>query len=183
MIRKNILFCVIFLSLMLNQLFSMESQNHIELNKPAPIFVLRDLNGQDVFLRDYCGNLRQPWKNKIKHVVVLSFFASYCKPCLKEIPILEKLATKFADTDLITFLINYGESEDEVKRYLQEKGFSLPVLLDRYAVVAKKYGVTSVPRIFVINQDGDLIWMTTGYDSDLAKKLEKMLEQQLKKRE
>ena len=168
---------------MTNQLFSVESQNQIELNKQAPIFVLRDLNGNTVFLRDYCGNLRKPWKNNIKHIVILSFFTSYCKPCLKEIPILEKLAAKYKNAKLKIFLINYRESEDIVKRYLKDKGFSLPVLLDRYAVVAEKYKVTSVPRIFVINRDGDLIWMTKGYDVDLADNLEKILEQQLKKRE
>ena len=168
---------------MTNQLFSVESQNQIEINKKAPIFVLRDLNGSTVFLRDHCGELRQPWKNKVKHVVILSFFTSYCKPCFKEIPILEKLAAKYKDEKLKTFLINYCESEVIVKRYMEDNGISLPVLLDLYAVVAKKYQVTSVPRIFVIDQEGYLIWMTKGFDADLADNLEKILEQQLKKRE
>ena len=58
----------------------------------APTFSLPKLDLKYVSLRDYCGDeLRKPWINKIKHVVVLSFFATWCKPCIAEIPHLEKM--------------------------------------------------------------------------------------------
>ncbi|MBD3287846.1 redoxin domain-containing protein [candidate division KSB1 bacterium] len=181
MSRISHLLCFIFLSLMCNQIIAADSENQLELNRSAPIFVLRDLNGNDVFLRDYCGDLRQPWKNKIQHVVILSFFTSYCQPCLKEIPILEKFAINYKDQDLKIFLLNLGESAETVQRYLNDKGFKLPVLLDKYAVVAKKYQVTSVPGIFVIDRAGNLIWKSKGYNPDLADSLDKVLEQQFKR--
>ena len=78
-----------------------KSQNSLQIRDLAPKFVLQNLKGEDVFIRNYCGQLRQPWKNKTKHVVFLSFFTTYCKPCLKEIPDLEKISTEYSDEDLI----------------------------------------------------------------------------------
>jgi len=147
----------------------------LQLYDKAPTFVLRNLEGKDVFLRDYCGKLRQPWKNKIKHVVILSFFTTYCKPCLKEIPELEKIAAKYKDQNLKMFLINLRENKKLVQKYINEKGFSLPILLDRYSMIAKKYKVTSVPRIFIINNDGKLVWMTKGYDEKLGENVDDFL--------
>lgn len=156
-----------------------KEKDSLKINEPAPLFVLRNLKGEAIFLRDYCGKLRQPWKNKKKHVVILSFFTTYCKPCLKEIPELERLTEIYRNKNLKAFLINLKEDRDLVNQFVNQKGIKLPVLLDRYGVVANKYGVTSVPRIFVINQDGRLVWMTRGYEGNFKEKLTKVLRSQL----
>jgi thiol-disulfide isomerase/thioredoxin len=148
----------------------------LRLEELAPRFVLRNLDDELIFLRDYCGQLRQPWKNKDKHLVILSFFTTYCKPCLKEIPQLETLIQRFNEKKLKIFLVNLKEDKALVKKYIAEKGFRLPVLLDKYGIVAQKYGVTSVPRIFLIDEDGRLIWMTQGYDPSLGANLTSFLE-------
>ncbi|MBN2008938.1 TlpA family protein disulfide reductase [candidate division KSB1 bacterium] len=153
------------------------AQQEVELavGDAAPTFVLRDMQDDDVFLRDFCGQLRQPWKNKTKHVVILSFFTSYCKPCLKEIPELQKIAAEFGENDLKVFLVNLKEDKELVQKYIAEKGFTLPVLLDRYGMIAKKYGVTSVPRIFIIDKEGNIAWLTKGYDEKLAENIHQAL--------
>ena len=141
----------------------------------APIFALRDLQDNDVFIRDYCGELRQPWKNNEPQVVLLSFFTTYCQPCLKEFPILIKLSQKFIHQNLKILLVDLKEDKKRVQKFATEQGIKLPVLLDRYGVVAKKYGVTSVPRIFVINEQGKLIWMTKGFSPSLEHDLMQLL--------
>lgn len=141
----------------------------------APKFVLPSLEGKSVYLRDYCGKLRKPWTNKQKYVIILSFFASWCKPCMHEIPILENTLSDYSDKPVKAFLINLKEDEDLVKKLIQEKKFRFPVLLDKYAVVAEKYGVDTLPRLFVIDFNGKLIWMTAGYDENFELRLKSTL--------
>lgn len=148
---------------------------------PAPTFVLKDINGTEVFLRDYCGDLRQPWKNQTRHLVILSFFATWCQPCMKEIPQLQEISKEFRRQNLKIFLINLKEDLAPVRKFCYEKKIHLPVLLDKYGVVAGKYQVTSLPRLFVINREGKIIWYTTGYQEDFAEALRKVLERQFER--
>jgi thiol-disulfide isomerase/thioredoxin len=152
----------------------------LKLNEPAPTFVLRSLNDDEVFLRDFCGELRQPWKNKTKHVVILSFFTSYCQPCRKEIPELQAIVAQDTSQTLTALLVNLKEEKELVAKYAADMGFTLPVLLDRYGMIAKKYGVSSVPRIFIIDKEGKLVWMTKGYDEKLGENIKAALTNVLK---
>ena len=170
---------VLFIHLFFTNAFSQHKEiDSLKINDPAPKFVVRNLNGENIFLRDYCGELRQPWKNKVQHVVILSFFTTYCKPCLKEISVLQKLLQRYQEKELKTFLINLKEDKEHVGKFVAEKKFNLPVLLDKYGVVAKKYDVTSVPRIFVISRKGKLIWKTRGFSENLDEELTKVLNEQ-----
>jgi thiol-disulfide isomerase/thioredoxin len=179
MFKKHIIFLSVFLFVFSIKAFpQIKATTSLKLNEPAPVFVIRNLENEDVFLRDYCGKLRKPWKNQKKHTIILSFFTTYCKPCLKEIPELETISQSYQDNHLKIFLINLKESKELVAKYISEKGFKLPVLLDRYGVVAKKYGVTSVPRVFIIDGDGKLIWMTKGYSENIGKQITTVLETQ-----
>ncbi len=156
----------------------LHAKDEVNLNvgDPAPTFVLRDLQGKDFFLRDFCGKkLRKPWINKTKYVVVLSFFTSYCQPCKKEVPELQDIARKYSSKNLKIFLVNLKEEPELVKKCIKERGYTLPVLLDRYGMTAKKYGVSSVPRIFIIDKDGNLAWMTKGFDKQLKDNLDRAL--------
>ncbi len=155
----------------------------LKVGNPAPTFVLRDSTGADVFLRDFCGELRQPWKNKVKHVVILSFFATWCEPCLKEIPELEKLANEFRGRELKIFLVNLKEDRALVEKFYREKNITLPVLFDKYGIVAGKYHVDSLPRLFVIDREGKLLWQTIGYQENFSTTLRRILDGQFNKRE
>ena len=177
-IIKNVSYLILLNLLSLNAFSQIKEIDTLKINDPAPRFILRNLAGNDIFIRDYCGELRQPWKNKVQHVVILSFFTTYCKPCLKEIPVLEEIVQKYKNNDLKVFLIDLKEKQEIVNKFVTEKKFKLPVLLDRYGVVAKKYKVTSVPRIFILSRDGKLIWMTRGYSENLGSELGKVLKQQ-----
>ena len=132
---------------------------------PAPTFYLRDLDNEDFFIRDYCGEeLRQPWKHREKHVVILSFFASWCQPCRQEIPLLHEIKDKYKDENLKIYLIDVGEKKDLVRKFVSQQGYKLPILLDIYSMVsAKKYGVYSLPHLFVIDKDGIIALNKTGF--------------------
>jgi peroxiredoxin len=121
----------------------------------APTFSLPGLDQKYVSLRDYCGEeLRKPWLNKEKYVVVLSFFATWCKPCMEELPHLEKVAETCKNQSVKIFLIDVGEDLQKVTDFVGRKKISLPVLIDRYQTVAEKYDALTLPRLFVIDREG-----------------------------
>jgi peroxiredoxin len=125
------------------------------IGKEAPTFSLPDSQQKYVALRDFCGpKLNKPWINKTKQVVVLSFFATYCKPCLQEIPHLEKIENNFSGQAVKFLLVNVGEEEAKIKEFLSSNSVGLDILLDRYSKIAEKYDALSLPRLYVIDKEG-----------------------------
>ena len=107
-----------------------------------------------IYLRDYCGEeLRKPWL-KEKFIVVLSFFATWCKPCIAEIPHLEKIKEEFKDKPIKFFLINVGEDKVKIKKFLENHKTNLTILFDRFQKTAEKYDALKLPRLFVIDKNG-----------------------------
>jgi len=153
-----------------------------EIGKDAPTFSLPDLKQQYVALRDFCGpKLNKPWINKTKQVVVLSFFATFCIPCLQEIPHLEKIETKFNGQAVKFLLVNVGEDEAKIKEFLTTNAIGLEILQDRYSKTAEKYDALTLPRLFVIDKDGIVRKEQKGFadpdkfEGELTRLLEELL--------
>ena len=144
---------------------------------PAPKFVLSQMGGDKVFLSDYCGKkLRQPWKNIIKYPVVLSFFSTTCEPCKVEIPILQEIAKSYPDSSVKFFLICVGEEEAKVKAFVEKQGYTLPVLLDQFMLVSKNYGnPQKVPKLTLIDKEGNIVMFEEGYSEKNMEELKKLL--------
>ena len=150
---KNIPVILIFCGLMITGVLA--GDNTITSGQEAPTFSLPDVDQNYISLRDYCGEkLRKPWKNKTKHVVVISFFATWCKPCIAEIPHLEKIQEEFKDQPVKFLLVNVGEERDKVVTFQQKKEVNLKILLDRYQKTAGKYDALTLPRLVVIDKQG-----------------------------
>lgn len=162
-----------------NMLFS---QNMIlKEGDDAPTFYLRSVDNTDFFLRDWCGRkLRKPWIHKTKYTIILSFFATWCIPCLKEIPHLEHIANKYKNERVRIFLIDVKEDKETVKKFLIKNKIHLPVLLDRYGMVSKKYGVSSLPRLIIIDKSGKIALVKHGYSENVKEIISKKLDSLLK---
>ena len=143
---------------------------------PAPKFVLPELGGDRVFLSDMCGEkLRQPWKNTIKYPVVISFFSSTCEPCKIEIPLLQEIAKDYPDS-VKFFLIAVGEPEEKVKAFVEEQGYTLPVLVDQFMMVSKNYGdARKVPKLALIDKEGVIRLFCEGYSEENMEELKGLL--------
>lgn len=136
---------------------------------PAPVFVMRDLlTDEPVFLRDYVGKVRRR-ESKIAqpHVIVLSFWATWCQPCKIEIPLLTGLEKEFAGKPVKIFLVNTQEmadvTEDTVRAVYRGRGYSLQCLIDASGRFARNYTVRGLPMIVVIDQDGIVRKVNRGY--------------------
>jgi thiol-disulfide isomerase/thioredoxin len=159
-------FFVIFILLSLSYapLLGQTKESPLKVGDPAPVFSLPDLQNNYIFLRDYSGQkLRKPWKNKTKYVIVLSFFATWCAPCKREIPYLEKLQTEFSGKEVKFFLVDVGEERDVLDGFLEKNKIPLTILHDRYQQTAEKFGATSLPRLIVIDKEGTVQLIKKGF--------------------
>jgi len=136
-------------------LFSQIDQDPLCIGCEGPTFSLPSLDQEYVSLRDFCGKkLRKPWINKTKHIVVISFFATWCEPCKKEIPHLEKLKEEFKDQPIKFFLIDVGEEREKILGFTGEQNIAIPILMDRYQKTSQRYDALTLPRLFVLDKEG-----------------------------
>jgi peroxiredoxin len=146
---------------------------------PAPSFSLPALSGDRVSLSTYCGEtLSKPYVNKTRHTVILSFWATYCKPCQKEIPELQVFAEKHKTDNVLVLCISIDkEGSAVVEPFVKEKNYTVQVLLDPYTKTSERYGVKSLPALFVLDTMGVIRFSSRGYDekNPLGPKLEKIL--------
>ena len=117
--------------------------------------------------------LRKPVTQPNRHVVVLSFFATWCKPCMKELPHLENLSQKYKDEKIKFFLIDITEATRTVKGledspkagpFLANKGITIPILFDSRGVAKERYGAKTLPRLFVVDKYRTIQLAKTGFD-------------------
>jgi len=135
----------------------------IQVGDSLPGFFLKDLKGDSFFLKDHVG---VEAKNDHR-AVIFSLSASYCKPCRKEIPELERMAGKFADKGLAVFLVAI-ENRDNAGKLVRETQTKLPVLVDRYLVVPKMIGRESIPCTLLVDNDGVVRFINTGFNENNA---------------
>ena len=118
--------------------------------KPAPDFTLADLAGKEHKLSDYRG------KN-----VLLVFWATWCPPCLKEIPGLIELRQTVGEDKLAILAIS-NEKPDLVKKFVAEAKINYTVLIDPGALPGPYNTINSIPCSFFINPEGKIKLATSG---------------------
>lgn len=119
--------------------------------EPAPDFVLRDLGGASVRLRDLRGK-----------IVFVNFWATWCVPCKKELPDIQKVAREHPD-DVAVLAINVEESAEDAAAYFAENELTIPALLDRSGAVFRQYRLPGLPGSFFIDRDGNVAVIGLGY--------------------
>ncbi len=147
----------------------------LTLGERVPFFTLKAINpvagtSAIVSLDKMIGeSARSP-----KKLVLVSFFATYCEPCKKELPFLAKLHQLYEKdgfTAVVVTIDKETEKIQEAKRLAQEHGVTFPVLSDRFNIVAKRYRVSKLPSVFLMDGSGRATMIESGYNSDISKKL------------
>jgi len=116
---------------------------------PAPEFTFRDLEHKEVSLSDYKGK-----------VVLLNIWSITCQPCIDEVPFLENLYQKMKgekDFHLLTVVSNRGETQEEVRPFMQKMGLTFHTLIDTKKVAYKRYKLTGWPETFLIDRNGIIV--------------------------
>ena len=110
---------------------------------PAEDFQLVDLKGKTQSLHDYRGK-----------VVLLNFWATWCKPCTTEMPAMQTTYDRLADRGFVVLAINELEDDAKVREHIRQYGHTFPVLMDRDNKVANQYGVYGLPVSVFIDEQG-----------------------------
>ncbi|MDP8205659.1 MAG: TlpA disulfide reductase family protein [Candidatus Electryonea clarkiae] len=114
-------------------------------------------------LRDYCGEPRPTRPNEPRRLVVLSFFASYCVPCKKEIPELERLAGEWGN-EVSVLLISVGNKIKDIDKWKLQNKTNLPIFMDPYkATSVERYGVSTIPTLVILDKKGVIQYIHRGY--------------------
>lgn len=132
--------------------------HRIEPPRPAPEFRLPQVDGASVSLADYQGQ-----------VVIMEFWATWCRPCRFSLPSLETLYREYRDRGATVLLINQGESVETIERWTEQR-YTAPMLLDDGRVSAR-FGVAGIPWLVVIDQGGRLVYEHRGYGGGLERNL------------
>ena len=119
--------------------------------QPAPNFTLTDMEGAEVSLDGLRGK-----------VVIVNFWATWCPPCREEMPSMEKLHQQFKDQGLVILAVNVEKDRAALKNFLQQHGYSFPVLHDSKSAVQNLYKVFRFPESFIIDRNGQVVQKVIG---------------------
>ena len=132
-------------------------------NEPAPLFTLKNMEGEEVSLAALKGK-----------VVILDFWATWCGPCKNSFPAMQKAVDKFKNNKDVVFLFidtweNSKNPLPEVKKFIEEHNYSFNVLFDLKDPVSKKsevvasYGAKGIPAKYIIDKEGNIRFKLVGF--------------------
>lgn len=120
--------------------------------KPAPAFEARDLDGNKIALADFRG-----------HPVVLFWWETWCDPCRRELPHLERIYRLGRDQGLRVLGIDLGEKKEAVARFIRGQEISFPVIIEKDRELAPKYPYDATPFFVFIDSEGVIYDLGAGY--------------------
>lgn len=125
---------------------------HVSHADTLPDFSLKDSNGKTWQLSALRGK-----------VVMLNFWAAWCAPCRKEMPLLETMYQDLKASDFVLLAINTESDIADAEALLQELNLTFPILWDKDGAVVKLLGVNAMPTTLVIDSKGELRFTNRGY--------------------
>jgi len=123
---------------------------------PTPAFSLPDIKGEVHDLVNYRGK-----------VVLVNFWATWCPPCIMEMPSLQRLQAKLADRPFETLAVNVGEKRYRVRKFTKLVNFNLPVLLDEHNRTFDAWEGSVLPTSFLLDSHGRIrYWVVADLEWD-----------------
>lgn len=143
----------------------------VKVGQTAPEFQVTTLDGKTFDLKDAKGK-----------VILVNFFATWCGPCMAEMPHLqEEIWKPFKDKNFTMVAIDREEKEDVVKAFQKKKSYEFPIACDTNRAVYAKFASKFIPRNFLINAEGKVVYLSTGYNEAEFKKLIAAIDQEVAK--
>lgn len=135
----------------------------------APDFTLKASDGTNLRLAEQKGD-----------IMLINFWASWCGPCIQEMPALDKLAQKYQALGVQVWGVNVENDSAAAKAYLSKVQVSFPILFDLDNGVSKAYQVDAMPTTVILDKDGKVRAVHRGYKPGYEKKYENDIKQLLR---
>ncbi len=129
------------------------AKGKLQVGDTPPDLLGRTASGDHVKLSDYHGR-----------IVIVSFWASWCAPCRKELPILAGIQKKVSRDQLVVFAVNWKESREQYRLITKGlKDVDLTLISDESGYFGDRFGVNAIPHMFIIGRDGHIAAIHLGY--------------------
>jgi peroxiredoxin len=136
--------------------------------RKAPDFALPNVEGKIVSLSKSLG----------QGPIYISFWATWCKPCLEEMKIIQKIYEKYEDQGFRVMAINTEgpKASAKVKSFIKSYGFTFDILLDNDGeVFRRKFKGAAMPYTFLVNADGKIVFSAVGFKPGDEIEIEKLI--------
>jgi cytochrome c biogenesis protein CcmG, thiol:disulfide interchange protein DsbE len=167
--KSVIAFCLLLF--VFTPLFAQQETS--QTGKRAQNFKLNNIDGGQFELNSIIGD----------GPVLLSFWATWCKPCMEELTEFNKIYNDLKDKRfrLIAISTDNEKTVAKVKPFIKSRNYNFTVLLDTNSDVARKYYAQQIPYTVIIDKEGNIIYSHLGYMKGDEKKVRSIIEEQLKR--
>jgi peroxiredoxin len=136
----------------------------LSIGEVAPDFTLKNMQGKNLNLTEQRGN-----------IILVNFWASWCGPCRKEMPVLQKLQDKYQDLGVNVWGINVEQENQAGKDFLADLDLSFSIFFDQTNTLSASYQVEAMPTTVIIDRDGVVRFVFRGYKDGYEKKYAKAI--------
>lgn len=124
-----------------------------KINIPTPLFKVNDIDGNIIDINQYKGKY-----------VLLDFWASWCPPCMRSMPLLKEIRKKYPREKLLIIGINYDRDSTALTKAVRDEQLNWGQIFDKDNVMMKLFGETALPTWILINKEGVIIFNESGSD-------------------
>ena len=143
----------------------------VSVGDKAPDFTVKTIENKTLCLDELKGK-----------IVLINFFATWCKPCMEEMPLIEKhIQQKFEEKEIVVIAIGREHNINELDVFNQRKKFSFHIAADPKRNIYNMYAQKFIPRLYLVDKTGKLIYAHSGYKKSEFEKLIQLIETSIAK--
>ena len=157
-INTSLSIVTIALMVFLTNTYAYEQLSPLVNTPDAPDFLLRDMKENIYELEDYQGK-----------PVIVNFWATWCPPCRKEMPSMNRAWKKLKNEGIEMIAINIGEDEESIKAFTNEYPIDFKILLDESGEELENWSIRGLPTTYILDPEGRIVYQAVGgreWDND-----------------